>query len=195
MVVGLVCATQICAHSGALAGARPARILDEARLGVAAHALDFNGGAPSPEGGADISAELAFASPRVLTLLLAPRPIAFVSVNTRGDTSFYGAGLAWRQNFVRDVLFVEGAFGLARHDGVVDLPPVGDPDRERISETRALLGSRWLFRGSLGVGARLSPRWSAQVFYEHLSNGQILNGASDRNQGLDNIGLKFGRRF
>ena len=180
----------------ACAGANDGSIISEARLGVAAHGLDFNGGEGAPEGGANVSAEILFKSPKIFRYILEPRPFVHGSLNTQGDTSFYGVGLAWEQHVFRDRFFGEVDLGVARHDGVIDLPPPGDPRFEDIAGNRALLGARYLFRASIGAGYKLSDRWRAQIFYEHLSNGQILNGdATDRNQGLDNIGVRIGYRF
>lgn len=172
-----------------------AGLFDEARLGVAVHNVDLNGGDPTVEDGADISVEALFTSPKPLRVIFSPRPYVLGSFNTAGDTDFWSAGLNWRQDFLRDQLFVDASFGLARHNGVIDLPPEGDPDRERIEADNILFGSRYLFRGALGLGVKLSSAWRAQVFYEHLSNGEILNGSSDRNQGLDNFGVKIGYSF
>lgn len=174
----------------ALAG----RWLSEARLGVALHSIDLNGGDPAAEDGADISVEALFVSPRPLRHILAPRPYVGASFNTAGDTDFFGFGLSWEQHFARRRFFVEGDFGLAWHNGEIDLPPEDDPLYDEIAANNILFGARTLFRLSLGIGARLAPRWRAQAFYEHLSNGRVF-GDTDRNQGLDNIGLRLGYRF
>lgn len=171
-----------------------ADILSEARLGVAAHGLDFNGGDPAVEDGADVSLELLFTSPKPLRYILSPRPYIGGSLNTGGDTDFFSFGLVWQQHVLRDRIFFEADFGLARHNGVLDLPPPGDPARDDIAANNTLFGSRMLFRGALGAGVRITPRWNAQVFYEHLSNAQIF-GEGDRNQGLDNVGVRLGYRF
>jgi len=171
-------------------------VFSEARIGLAAHGLDLNGGEPSPEGGVNVSAELLFKSPGVFRYILQPRPFVHGSLNSRGDTSFYGVGLAWEQHVFQDRAFGEIDFGVARHDGVIDLPPPDDPAFAETAASRNLLGARYLFRVSVGVGYRISERWRVQAFYEHLSNGQILNGDStDRNQGLDNVGVRIGYRF
>lgn len=171
-----------------------ADILSEARLGAAAHAVDFNGGDPTAEGGADISIEALFASPKPLRHILSPRPYVGASFNTNGGTDFWHVGLAWEQHVARDRLFVEADLGFARHNGEIDLPPPDDPRYEDILEHNILFGSRMLFRAEFGVGVRLSRRWRMQAFYEHLSNGGLF-GDTDRNQGLDNVGMRVGYRF
>ena len=178
------------------AGTERGGVVSEARLGLAAHGLDLNGGEDAPEGGANVSAELLFTSPKIFRYILQPRPFVHGSLNTRGDTSFYGLGLAWEQHVFQDRAFGEFDFGVVRHDGIIDLPPADDPAFMDIAENRNLLGARYLFRISIGVGYKLSDRWRVQAFYEHLSNGLLLNGEStDRNQGLDNVGVRIGYRF
>ena len=74
-----------------------------------------------------------------------------------------------------------------------------NPYRQWHSEAKAffeehvLLGSRDLFRTSLGITRDLQGPWEMQGFYEHLSHGQILG--SDRNQGLDDFGIRLAYEF
>ena len=75
---------------------------------------------------------------------------------------------------------------------MVDLPP-GDPDRIRIAETRALLGSDWLFRSQIGADYMMTERWAVGAYYEHFSHGQILGNG--RNQALDEFGVRLGYHF
>ncbi|MEQ8180067.1 MAG: acyloxyacyl hydrolase [Amphiplicatus sp.] len=184
--------------AAALVAATPAtaaaEILSELRVGVAAHAIDINGGEPTAEEGADISLETVFASPKFFLYILSPRPYAGASFNTSGGTDFWSAGLIWEQSFLNDRFFVEGDFGLAWHNGEIDLPPESDPDYDDILENNILFGSRTLFHAGAGVGVKLTPHWRVQAFYEHLSNGRIF-GDTDRNQGLDNFGVRIGYRF
>ncbi len=181
--------TGVCLADSASAG-----VVSEIRGGVAAHSIDINGGDPSPENGVNLSGEVLFKSPKIFRYLLSPRPYVHGSLNLEGDTSFYGGGLAWEHHVFHDRIVGEFDFGIDRHDGILDLPPVGDPLRETIRTERVLLGSRYLFRVGVGVGVKLDKHWRAQVFYEHLSNGDIL-GSSNRNQGLDNVGVRLGYRF
>ena len=80
------------------------------------------------------------------------------------------------------------------HDGETDNPfPNGSPEAEEFNDEHVLLGSETLFRTSLGLTRDFEGPWEAQLFYEHLSHGQIL--ASGRNQGLDEVGIRFGYQF
>ena len=56
---------------------------------------------------------------------------------------------------------------------------------------RKALGSRILFHIPLELGLRLDDRNSVSVYFEHVSNGNL----ADANEGLDAIGLRYGRRF
>lgn len=174
-------------------GIAPAKsqILEEIRLGAAAHDLT-----EPTEGGEQIVVEAVFASPEFFPgWLLDARPYAYGSFNTQGYTNLGAAGLAWSRDLAPRFR-LEGSFGIAYHDGVKDLPPAtpeNEADRIRLSQTRALLGSNFLFRTQLAVDYRVSPRLYAGVFYEHFSHGQILG--SGRNQGLDELGGRLVYRF
>ncbi len=183
----------ILAAAAAAAGATPAFAggpLSEVRLGVAAHDLT-----EPAEDGPQIVAEALFDSPGFLQPLGAPRPYVAGSFNTQSFTNLGSAGLAWN---IRPVerLRLEASFGVTYHDGVTDIPEGSapdDPDRIRIAETRALLGSHWLFRSQFAADFALSDRLHAGVFYEHYSHGQILG--SGRNQGLDEVGVRLTYAF
>jgi len=163
--------------------------IDEVRVGVAAHDLARNN-----EAGVQIIVEALFDSPGFLSWAFSPRPYLQGSFNTAGNTNLGSAGLSWTLPATRRLSF-EGAAGISYNDGVLDvvhLPP-DDPYRIRTAETRALLGSHWLFHLRLGADYALSERWALGVFYEHYSHGQIL--ASGRNQALDEAGVRLGYRF
>jgi len=54
-------------------------------------------------------------------------------------------------------------------------------------------GSRDLFRETFALERGFGEHSALQIYYEHASHGQILN--QGRNQGLNNIGLRFVWRF
>lgn len=178
------------------AAAEPVRSASfELRLGLMQHDFDaLNNGAGGKESGLNISVEALLQSPDFLEVLGSPRPYANFSWNDAGDTNFGGVGLAWQTPAWRDRVFGELDLGVVVHDGVVSIPDdLNNPLRRILDTNRVILGSRELFRSVLGVGYRASDDWDVQVTFEHLSHGQIL--ASGRNEGLDNIGLRFSRRF
>jgi len=175
----------------ALCAAQPAQGagLDEIRIGAVAHDLTEH-----TEDGPQITIEALFASPDFLEWAWSPKPYLYGSFNTQGYTNLGAAGLAWQAEPIERLRF-EASFGLSYNDGVdeiTSLPP-SDPDRIRLDETRALLGSNWLFRSQFGADYALTRHVAVGVYYEHFSHGQIL--ASGRNQGLDEIGGRIAWRF
>lgn len=149
--------------------------VSEIRLGVLGHDVGVFGSAK--EEGPDLNGEVLFDP---LRILWAPRPHLGVSLNTRGDTSQAYAGLTWSWNLTRDV-FVEASLGGALHNGYDD---TDRPDRKS-------LGFPLLFRESLGLGVRVGPNLTLSLFLDHVSNARL----ADRNQGLDNFGIRWGYRF
>lgn len=175
--------------TAALTAAASQAQLDEIRVGLVAHDL-----ADHAEDGPQVSVEALFASPDFLDVIWSPKPYLYGSFSTQGYTNLVAAGLAWDGN-ITDRLEIEGSFGISYNDGVDDivhLPP-DDPYRIETARTRALLGSDWLWRSQVGLDYMIAPRWSAGVYYEHFSHGQIL--ATGRNQALDEAGVRIGYHF
>ena len=154
--------------------------LSEFRLGILAH--NIGPIASAREDGAQINAELRFNPPPLFEYILSPRPHLGVSINTAGDTSFLYLGLTWTWN-ITDALFLDLSFGGTIHDGwLTSHEP--EPDRR-------LMGSRLLFRESLELGYRFFDRHSLSLMLDHVSNA----GLSHKNQGNDDVGLRYGYRF
>jgi lipid A 3-O-deacylase len=172
----------------------PASQALEIRAGVQAHDLAVaNEGSGGKEDGVNLNIEASFEGPELLRVIARPRPYVMASINSSGDTSFAAAGLAWRGT-LKSGIYGEVGVGYAVHDGIVSLPSnPADPRRIELDRTRAILGSRDLFRSHLTIGYNLNERWSAGVMFEHLSHGQILG--SGRNEGLDTLGVRIGYRF
>ncbi|VAV87452.1 hypothetical protein MNBD_ALPHA06-172 [hydrothermal vent metagenome] len=168
--------------------------VSEFRVAVLDHDVNVTGnGAGGKEGGVNVAAEIVFNSPDFLSWAGAPRPFINGSLNTAGQTNFGGAGLAWTANF-GERFYGEFDFGLSVHDGITKLSPnPADPERIRLDATRVILGSRVLFRSVFSLGVHVNDNWDAGLVFEHLSHGQIL--AQGRNEGLDNIGIRFSRKF
>ncbi len=110
----------------------------------------------------------------------APRPHAFVSVNSAGDTHYAAAGISWK---IGGRVYVRPAVGLAVHTG---------PGRVVPGDERIDFGSRILFEPELGVGVELNETVSMEATIVHLSHAQLLSG---QNPGIDNIGLRLNYRF
>lgn len=184
---------------GVLLAAAPAGAA-ELILGAYGHDVSFIGklvgsGSADREGGADI--ELGVRSDRIeaLHLIGAPQAHAFVSVNTDNTSNFVAAGLSWPIRMGERFYFRPG-LGLAYTDGKAGLPPVNAPGltpqevqrRLHLYETRIDFGSHMLFEPELNLGMRLNDRWSAELSWVHISNGEIFHHG--KNQGLDDAGLR-----
>lgn len=152
--------------------------MSELRLGVLNHDISFLG--HGKEGGVDINAEALFHSPDFLKPIWAPRPHVGVSVNSRGDTSQAYAGLTWTYEPIQKV-FIEFSFGGSVHNGELN---TWDADKKS-------LGSRVLFRESLSLGYRFDDHNSLSVAFDHESNANFASS----NEGLNNLGLRWGYRF
>ena len=162
-------------------------LIDEVRVGVLDHDARFAGGR---EPGADIDAELLFASPVPtswgetmpdwLAWVAKPRPHLGGDLNTAGATSQVHAGLTWTIPIVSRLTLDLNAGGSV-NNGHVN-PTV--PDRKA-------LGSNVLFRLAAELGWHFTPRLAVYALFEHVSNA----GIARFNESLNDVGLRFGFRF
>ncbi len=168
--------------------------VDEVHVGVMAHNICvINCKNADKEDGPNIEFQVSFDSPAFLDWAGSPQPYMMASINTAGNTSFGGVGLEWRWNFA-DNWALEPGLGVVVHNGENDNPfPNGSPEAAAFAEEHVQLGGDVLFRTSIGLTYDFAGPWEAQLFYEHLSHGQILS--SGRNQGLDEFGIRFGYQF
>ena len=168
--------------------------VDEVHVGVMQHNICVtNCKNADKEDGPNIELQLSFDSPSFLSWAGAPQPYLMASVNTAGDTSFGGFGLEWRWEFAENWA-IEPGVGYVIHDGELENPfPSGSPQAAEFAAEHVQYGSRDLFRTSIGLTRDFAGPWEGQVFYEHLSHGQILG--SGRNQGVDQIGIRLGYQF
>lgn len=169
--------------------------IDELRLGAVGNIRDDHGEiVEGKQEGANVEIEIVSSSPDFLNLIGSPRPYAFGSIATdEGGVSFGGVGVLWRWEFADGWAFEPG-FGYIVHDGEIDNPYAdGTPEAAAFEEENQLLGSRDLFRSSFALEREFGERFAAQLYWEHMSHGQILD--SGRNQGLDYVGLRFLYRF
>jgi lipid A 3-O-deacylase len=147
------------------------------------------------ERGADI--QFGVRSDRIgpLRFIGAPQAHAFLSANTEGLSNFAAVGLSWPIRLNHRFYFRPG-FGFAYTDGKTELPASNEPGlppeeilrRLQLRHDRIGFGSRWLFEPELDFGAHITGRWSAELSWVHLSNGEILH--QGRNQGLDDVGVR-----
>ena len=141
-----------------------------------------------------INGEIIFAEPEFLKWALTPQPYINATVNLEGNTSFGGAGLLWRQSF-GDKFYGDITFGLVIHTGdqIVDRNnELGFFEQIEARNENISFGSRILFREQITLGYRITEDWAAEIFGEHLSNGQIFGRV---NEGVDIVGAKLSKRF
>ena len=156
----------------------------EGFVGVYDHDLDMQVAAGGYEDGAQIVVGYRSAPLEALGPLGRPSLYAFGAANTAGETNYAAAGLSWRIAF-GERLYVRPGFGVAVHDGEVDLPY---PQNIRQLD----LGSRFTFAPEIAAGWRLSDRWAAELSWVHLSHAQL---GGEQNPGLDDVGVRLVRRF
>jgi lipid A 3-O-deacylase len=154
-------------------------LVSEMRVGLSFHDVALTG--RTEEGGFDFNGELLFQPPSWLGPIGAPRPHLGANVNSAGDTSLFYAGLTWTAQFSGGMFF-EASLGAALHDGV-------EADaRAKQKELGCPVLAR--FAASAGYLFDGGPH-SLSVTFEHASN----LGACERNEGLENFGLRYGYRF
>ena len=163
--------------------------LSEIRFGVLKHAVALVGNTPK-ETGIDGNIEVLFNSPNWLNFLWAPRPMMGASANSSStNTDIVYSGLTWEWN-PWSALILDFSFGFAIHNGELkyDAGTVFPEDAGRHRE----FGCRWLFRESFEGGWLFEDRHALTLMWSHYSHGGLCD---DKNEGLDNVGLRYGYRF
>jgi hypothetical protein len=156
----------------------------EVFAGVYVHEVDTPFTLDTHEAGADIAAGYRFAPIRELHFIGSPQPYVVASLNTAGDTSFAGAGLAW--TIGKGPVYLRPGVALVVHDG----PSLRvDP----LSGNRTDLGSRVLFEPEVALGYRVGKRTSLEASWMHISQGRLFNW--DQNPGIDMIGARVNYRL
>ncbi|RUT29325.1 acyloxyacyl hydrolase [Arsenicitalea aurantiaca] len=163
--------------------------LDELRGGIFAHSVD-RGGPDSTFGLLDLNriedlnVELLFTTPDadLLRWIGSPRPHFGLTLNFGGLESMSYAGLTWTVPVFDTPFFIEGSFGAAVHNG-------GFSD---LAAPRRNLGCTLHFRESVSLGYRFTPEASVMLTAEHASHAGLCG---PDNEGLTNLGVRFGYRF
>lgn len=151
--------------------------------GAYAHGVDTPFTLETGERGVDFQAGARFAPIEALSFIGKPAPYVMVSVSASGDTSFAGAGLGWTLGKGR--FYARPGIGLVVHEGPsLRLDPA--------TGLRTDLGSRVLFAPEIAVGVRLSPRWSAEASWVHISHARLFG---EQNPGLDMVGIRLNYRL
>jgi hypothetical protein len=161
-----------------LSSAAPAGA-QEVFTGAYVHGVDTPFTFDTGERGPDIELGYRFGRLDALKLVGRPAPYLIASVNTRGDTSFAGAGLSWKIG--KGPLYVRPAVGLVVHDG----------PRLRVGADglRTDLGSPVLFEPEIALGTKLSDGLSLEASWVHISGARLFN--SKQNPGIDMMGVRL----
>jgi len=155
-------------------------LLSEIKIGALAH--DQGPFSSNKEDGIDAQVELRFVSPDILKYIGAPYPHIGADINTSGNTSSVWLGVVWEKQFWKG-LFAGFSVGGAYHDGETDQGKGQEDEKE--------LGCNPLFRLAINVGWRFDKHHSIDVLLDHLSNAKLC----DTNEGLENVGVRYGYRF
>lgn len=154
--------------------------IQQVRMGLFVHNLGLI--ASRVEHGMDVNIEFEFTS---LEYLFSAKPTVGAMINTIGYTSYLYSGLAWdfhwEETDSQSGFFISPFLGVAVHDG--KLQPEGD---------HRGLGCRFLFREAIDIGWRFNKDWALSIMTDHLSHGGLCE---NRNQGLDNSGIRLHWRF
>lgn|GEM_PF-1263154 len=154
--------------------------IDEVKLGALHHDVPRLWSGFSRESSPlDVNIEVLF-RPWAVTFGGYLRPALGATINPGGDTSKAYADLRWETQTPSGVFFALG-MGAVIHDGELG---ASDPDRKA-------LGARVLFHPSAEIGWRFDGVHSVSLYGEHISNGFSRR----YNEGMDTIGLRFGRRL
>jgi lipid A 3-O-deacylase len=134
------------------------------------------------EKGYDANLEYLFATPcnSFFKYIFSPRPHIGTSINTRGATSQFYAGVTWHVDLFSCV-FLELNFGGETHNGKL----------KHRSKKRKALGSRLLFREGVALGVQLATHHSLSVILDHASNAKLAKP----NPGLTGFGVRYGYLF
>ena len=173
---------------------------NEIRLGVLQHDVEVSslGGQKGKEASMSVSAEFVGQPIEALSFIRSPRPYVGGLLNVNDETSSANAGLSWRGKVTKRS-FVDYAIGMAVHNGALIIPsPNNETDPEVISNivnrkaNEIEFGSRFLIRNAFSIGYNLTEETSVELVWEHMSNGAFFD---DVNEGIDNIGIRYGRKF
>lgn len=165
--------------------------VDELRGGLYWHSVDAAGPGSNPlfglidaTRGVDINAELLF-HPFDLgefNWLGQFRPHVGATINTGPLESMVYAGLSWTWHVFDSPVFIEGTFGGS----------VNNWDPNNTHPNARNLGCNVLFRESASIGVDVTEQASVMLTVEHASHAGLCGPA---NQGITNLGARFGFRF
>ena len=120
----------------------------EISAGIYTHGVNTPFTLDTGERGVDLQAGYRFSGIEALSAIGKPAPYLIASLNTRGDTSFAGAGLAW--TIGKGPVYLRPGVGLVIHDG--------PSNRINASRTHTELGSRVLCGSARKTRAMISSQ-------------------------------------
>ena len=160
--------------------------LYELKQGILAHDRGWFG--TNREGfGPDYNFELMFNSPSFLDKVWSPKPILGLTQTSTGGSSLYYGGITWDANISKN-WFVEGTTGIAWTNGLSKLPKGQAPTGDK----KIQFGSKWLHRGAIEIGWNFYGQDTISLMFSHVSHGSMLD---NKNQGMDEFGIRYGYRF
>ena len=160
--------------------------LYEVKQGVLAHDRGWFG--KNREGfGPDYNFELMFNSPNILKKIGSPKPILGLTQTSTGGSSLYYGGITWDANITKN-WFVAGTTGIAYTNGLTKLTKGQVPTGDK----KIQFGSKWLHRGAVELGWNFYGNDTISLMFSHVSHGSMLD---NKNQGMDEFGIRYGYRF
>ena len=147
--------------------------------GILAHGVTAVSQAGFEERGVTFNGEIDFV-PFLKVLGGSIYPEIGADLTTAGGTSYVYADLKYEIMGPGNSFFGIGLGG-AVHDRYLNAT----------SSYHNALGSRVLFHIPLEAGLAFADHYRVSVYFEHVSNGYLASP----NEGLDNVGLRFGYRF
>ena len=163
--------------------------LYEVKQGVLAHDRGWFG--KNREGiGPDYNFELMFNSPDFLRKIWSPKPILGLTQTSTGGSSLYYGGITWDANISKN-WFISGTTGIAYTTGRTRINK-GDEALLESSDKKIQFGSKWLHRGAVEIGWNFYGNDTISLMFSHVSHGSMLD---EKNQGMDEFGIRYGYRF
>ena len=158
----------------------------ELKQGLLAHDRGWFG--TNREGfGPDYNFELMFNSPRFINRFWAPKPILGLTQTSTGGSSLYYGGLTWDFK-ISEKWFFSGTTGIAYTNGLTKLDKGAVPTGDK----KIQFGSKILHRGALELGWNFYGKDTISLMFSHVSHGSMLD---EKNQGMDEFGIRYGYRF
>ena len=160
--------------------------LYEVKQGILAHDRGWFG--TNREGfGPDYNFELMFNSPRFMNRFWSPKPILGLTQTSTGGSSLYYGGLTWDFK-ISEKWFFSGTTGIAYTNGLTKLDKGAVPTGDK----KIQFGSKILHRGALELGWNFYGKDTISLMFSHVSHGSMLD---EKNQGMDEFGIRYGYRF